>query len=69
VVRGDPADLEAALGVLDLVVEGYARRPEELSWYLATTILRRAPRPFRHQEEQWPQRMERMVAAAEQVYA
>jgi starch synthase len=69
VVRGDPADLEAALSVLDLVVEGYARRPEELSWYLATTILRRAPRPFRQQEEQWPQRMEGMVAAAEQVYA
>ena len=69
VVRGDPADLEAALGVLDLVVEGYARRPEGLSWYLATTILRRASRPFRHQEEQWPQRMEAMVAAAEQVYA
>lgn len=69
VVRGEPDDLEAALGVLDLVVEGYARRPEELSWYLATSILRRAPRPFRHQEEEWPQRVEEMVAAAEQVYA
>jgi hypothetical protein len=68
-VRGDPADLEAALAVLDMVVEGYARRPDELSWYLATTILRRAPRPFRHQDEQWPQRMEEMVAAAEQVCA
>jgi Glycosyl transferases group 1 len=69
VVRGDPADLEAALGVLDLLVEGYGRRPEELSWYFATTILRRAPRPFRRQEEQWPQRIEEIVAAAEQVYA
>jgi alpha-maltose-1-phosphate synthase len=68
-VRGDPGDLEAALGVLDMVVEGYAGRPDELSWYLATTILRRAPRPFRRQEEQWPQRIEEMVAAAEQVYA
>jgi alpha-maltose-1-phosphate synthase len=67
-VRGDPADLEAALAVLDVVVEGYARRPNELYWYLATTILRRAPRPFRHQEEQWPQRIEEIVAAAEQVY-
>ena len=68
-VRGGPADLDAALAVLDLVLEGYAARPEELSWYLATTILRRAPRPFRHQDEQWPERIEAMVAAAERVYA
>ena len=68
-VRGDPADLDAALAVLDLVVQGYAGRPEQLSWYLATTILRRSPRPFRHQDEQWPLRMEEMVAAAERVCA
>jgi hypothetical protein len=68
-VRGNPADLEAALGVLERVVQGYAGRPEELSWYLATTILRRSPRPFRHQDEQWPLRMEEMVAAAERVCA
>jgi alpha-maltose-1-phosphate synthase len=68
-VRGDPADLEAALDVLDLVVDGYEQRPEELSWYLATTILRRAPRPFRQQEEQWPERIEEIVSAAERVCA
>jgi starch synthase len=68
-VRGDPADLQAALCVLDLVVQGYARRPDELSWYLATTILRRSPRPFRRQEDRWPQRIEEIVAAAEQVCA
>jgi starch synthase len=68
-VRGDAPDLDAALAVLDLVLEGYAERPEELSWYLATTILRRSPRPFRHQDEQWPERIEEMVAAAERVYA
>jgi starch synthase len=68
-VRGDPADLDAALAVLDLVLEGYEERPEELSWYLATTILRRSPRPFRHQEEHWPERIGEMVAAAERAYA
>jgi alpha-maltose-1-phosphate synthase len=68
-VGGDPADLDPALAVLDRVVEGYARRPEELSWYLATTILRRSPRPFRRQEDEWPQRIEEMVAAAERVLA
>jgi alpha-maltose-1-phosphate synthase len=68
-VGGDPPDLDAALAVLELVVQGYARRPEELSWYLATSILRRSPRPFRRQEEHWPQRIEEMVAAAERAFA
>jgi hypothetical protein len=68
-VRGDPTDLDAALAVLDLVLKGYAARPEDLSWYMATTILRRSPHPFRHQHEQWPERIEAMVAAAERVYA
>jgi starch synthase len=68
-VRGDPGDLEAALDALELVVQGYAGRPEQLSWYLATTMLRRSSRPFRHQDEQWPLRMEEIVAAAERVCA
>jgi alpha-maltose-1-phosphate synthase len=68
-VHGDPADLDEALDVLALVVEGYAGRPEDLWWYLATTILRRSALPFRHQDEQWPERIEEMVAAAERVCA
>jgi hypothetical protein len=68
-VRGDPADLEAALAVLDLIVEGYEGRPDELPWYMATTILRRSPGPFRRQDDGWPARIEEMVAAAERVYA
>jgi ABC-type multidrug transport system fused ATPase/permease subunit len=67
-VRGDPADLDEALGVLEKVVEGYGNRPEELSWYLATTILRRSARPFCYQDERWPERVEEMVAAAERAY-
>jgi hypothetical protein len=30
-------------------------------------ILRRSPRPFRYQDERWPERVEEMVAAAERV--
>jgi ATP-binding cassette, subfamily B, bacterial len=67
-VRGDRADLDAALPVLELLLEGYGERPEELSWYLATMILRRSPRPFRYQDEHWPERVEQMVAAAERAY-
>jgi ATP-binding cassette, subfamily B, bacterial len=66
-VRGNPSDLDHATAVLDTLVEGYGERPEELSWYLATMLLRRAPSPFRYQDEHWPERVEEMVAAAERV--
>jgi Ser/Thr protein kinase RdoA (MazF antagonist) len=64
-IRGDAADLGSALAVLEPLLEGYGERPEELSWYLATMILRRSPRPFRYQDEHWPERVAEMVAAAE----
>jgi hypothetical protein len=66
-VRGDPSDLDRAADVMETLVEGYGERPEELSWYLATMVLRRAARPFRYQDEHWPERVEQMVAAAERV--
>ncbi len=49
------------------VFEGYGERPEELSWYLATAILRRSPYPSRRQEERLPERIEAMLTAAEGV--
>jgi ATP-binding cassette, subfamily B, bacterial len=66
-VSGGVADVEAAFGTLASLLEGYGQRPPELPWYLATMVLRRAPRPFRYQDEDWPERVERMVAAAETV--
>jgi alpha-maltose-1-phosphate synthase len=68
-VSGDAADLDAALAVMEAVVEGYGQRPEELPWYLATAILRRAADPFRRQDEHWPERTEGIVAAAERACA
>jgi ATP-binding cassette, subfamily B, bacterial len=67
VVLGGDDDLEEAYEVLEEVLEGYGEHPPGLSWYLATCILRRSPRPFRYLDEHWPERVERMVQAAETV--
>jgi aminoglycoside phosphotransferase (APT) family kinase protein len=66
-VYGRPSDLEAAETVLEDLVTAYGERPPEMSWYLATMILRRAPRPFRYQEPDWRARVEGMVDAAEEA--
>jgi ATP-binding cassette subfamily B protein len=64
-VRGEAGDLERAESVLESLLEGYGARPPAMDWYLATMILRRAPRPFRYLDEHWPDRMQEMVRAAE----
>ncbi len=66
-VDGDEGDLEAAALALGGLTQGYGRRPRAVSWFLATSILRRAPFPFRLQEPDWPIRIERMVTAAEEA--
>jgi ATP-binding cassette, subfamily B, bacterial len=68
-VRGDAGDLDAAYAALELVLEGYGEPPEDLGWYLATTILRRSPYPFCRQDEHWPERIGEIVTTAERVYA
>jgi ABC-type multidrug transport system fused ATPase/permease subunit len=66
-VYGEASDLAGAERVLDELVAAYGERPTGMSWYLATMILRRAPRPFRYQEPDWVTRVERMVDAAEEA--
>jgi hypothetical protein len=66
-VRGGADDMNAALAALADLVEAYGRRPPHLSWYLATMILRRAPRPFRYFEPDWGPRLEEMVASSEEA--
>jgi ATP-binding cassette subfamily B protein len=51
--------------VLDALADGYGGRPEALSWYLSASLLRRAERPFRVLEEDWPARVEALVDAAD----
>jgi hypothetical protein len=67
VVSGRPGDLGRADAALDALLGGYGERPEGLHWYLAALLLRRAPSPFRLHKKRWPQRIEAMVAAAEEV--
>ena len=66
-VTGGTDDLDAAARALQGLVEGYGSRPRGVSWYLATSILRRSPFPFRFMEPEWPRRIESMVAAAEEA--
>jgi aminoglycoside phosphotransferase (APT) family kinase protein len=56
-----------APGVLDGLLAGYGARPDGLAWYVSASILRRAERPFRTLEEDWPNRVEELVDAAERA--
>jgi len=69
VVRGDPDDAEAVLNVLDRLIQGYGVAPAGLPWYLATSIVGSALRPFRRQADRWPDRTEAIVEVAETVLA
>lgn len=64
-VFGGPHDLDTASAALEELLAGYGDRPAGLSWYLSSSILRHARAPFRYLDEHWPERVERMVAAAE----
>jgi hypothetical protein len=61
-------DLDAAVAVLDTLVDAYGSRPPFLSWYLAASILRRARVPFRNFEPDWPRGVETMIGAAEAAF-
>ena len=66
-VRGASGDLDAVLDVLESLVDGYGMRPQGVEWYVAATVLARAGSPFRHQEPDWPERVEAFLAVAEQM--
>jgi hypothetical protein len=64
-VLGGPDDLDHASEALERLLDGYGGAPPGLSWYLAACILRHSRRPFRYFDEDWPERVTGMVAAAE----
>ncbi len=66
-VNGGEGDLTVAAAAVEGLVQGYGVRPNALSWYLCTSILRRAPFPFRLMEPSWALRIERMVVDAEEA--
>jgi len=64
-VNGQPGDLNTATAALDALLDSYGEAPEGLAWYLSTSIMRRAPFPFRFYGEQWRVEVESMVGASE----
>jgi hypothetical protein len=66
-VSGRPGDPDAAQRALDALLAGYGTRPEGLDWYLAATLTRRAPSPFKQYKRRWPERMASILDAAEAV--
>jgi ATP-binding cassette, subfamily B, bacterial len=60
----DDEDADAVLGAL---LDGYGGAPDGMRWYLAAALLRRAERPFRVLDEDWPARAEALVDAAEEA--
>jgi Ser/Thr protein kinase RdoA (MazF antagonist) len=65
VVLGDDRALQRSRDVLDALLAGYGSHPPELGWYLATCVLRRSARPFRYFEQDWPEKVDAMLGAAE----
>jgi hypothetical protein len=66
-VSGRTGDLAQADAALDALLDGYGDRPADLEWHYAAALMRRAPSPFRLCKRRWPERMETIVAAAEEV--
>jgi ATP-binding cassette subfamily B protein len=64
-VNGDEGELQTAHRAVEALVEGYGEEPANLPWYLATSILARAVFPFQCVDEDWPERVEAIVEAAE----
>jgi ABC-type multidrug transport system fused ATPase/permease subunit len=67
-VRGLPGDGEAIAAALEPLLAGYGERPADLEWHLAAVILTKACHPFRRLVDDWPARVEGMVASAEQAF-
>jgi phosphotransferase family enzyme len=67
-VSGRPGDLARADAALAALLDGYGARPEGLHWYLAASLLRRAPSPFRLHKKRWIYRTEAIIGAAEAVF-
>jgi hypothetical protein len=61
----EPSDLPEAAVALDVLTDGYGRRPPGVMWYVSTYLLRRTRYPFTRLEEDWPDQVESRLSAAE----
>lgn len=65
---GTDAETERSDAAIERLVEGYGSVPGDLGWHLSAAILRRAVFTFRKPPTQdWPARVEAMVASAEEA--
>jgi hypothetical protein len=51
------------------LLAGYGGEPSVLAWHLAAVVLTRAPHPFQRLVPAWPERVQQIVRAAEEVLA
>jgi hypothetical protein len=51
------------------LLAGYGGEPPELGWHMAAVVLTRAPYPFQRLVPAWPERVQEIVRAAEEVLA
>jgi aminoglycoside phosphotransferase (APT) family kinase protein len=59
--------LDRAFEWLDDLVEGYGRRPADIEWHIAASVLRRSSKSFRFLHPDWPESIEAMVSQARAV--
>ena len=69
VISGRPGDIGDAAAILRAVERACTRPPEDLSWYVGATVLRRVDRAIRRFKGDWPERTAALVVAVEQAAA
>jgi hypothetical protein len=64
---GADGSLADAYAVLALLADGYGETPADLDWYLAASLVCRSSSPFRRFRDDWPERVESLIEAAEEA--
>jgi hypothetical protein len=67
VVRGEADDLARLEDVRERLLAGYGSEPKQLDWHVAAIVLTRTLHAFRRGRDDWPERAEGVVGAAEGV--
>jgi thiamine kinase-like enzyme len=67
VVRGEADDLARLDSVREPLVTGYGSEPQALDWHVAVVVVARTLHAFKRGRDDWAERAESMVDAAEEV--
>lgn len=66
-IGGRDGDLERAREALAVLLEGYGDPPADLTWQFAVATARRAPSPFRLWKKHWPERVQSILRATDDI--